>query len=344
MRVARRRDRHGDRGRPGADWIAHDALESLPRQLVADSRWMAYARGLPRRPTRRSSSTTRTRRSRTRSRAGYLRRPARRSSIPTASISTSCPTALRAGLQRLRQHVGLPERHALVAVPLRKDVASPLAAAQRRRGRGQGRRDTRTATSPARRTTPRRTTEGREQDRRPTSRAPRRRRRMARTPKTRTRRRSRRTGRDRLDGFERAPWCCRPGRQLRRPRGRPGKLLYRRAPRTGAATTEGAARLLRPRGARGEDHPRRRDALRADGGRQEAARRREQASSRIVETEGRPEGREAAGDRRPRDAGRSRGRVAADVHRRLAVRARLLLRSRHARRRLDRRCGSATAS
>ena len=37
-----------------------------------------------------------------------------------------------------------------------------------------------------------------------------------------------------------------------------GKLLYRRAPRTGSARRQDPDRLLRPRGARGEDGPRRR--------------------------------------------------------------------------------------
>ena len=50
-----------------------------------------------------------------------------------------------------------------------------------------------------------------------------------------------------------------------------GKVIYRRLPRTGAADETEPARLLGPRGARGEDGRRRRRRLRALGRRQEAA-------------------------------------------------------------------------
>ncbi len=114
-----------------------------------------------------------------------------------------------------------------------------------------------------------------------------------------------------------------------------GQVLYRRGTRTGAAQRPDADRLLRSERPRREDDRRQRARLLASAdGKKLLVRNAQDWFIVDVRPAQKLDKKLAIGD--DVDDGRSVGRVAPDVQRRVARRARLLLRSGHARRRLER--------
>ena len=160
-----RRDRSG----AGLEWRTRSARTCRLR-WSADSRWLTWARPIKETANRRVPRRTRPRQKHQVT-PGYF---ADLSPVfdPDGKYLYSSRTGLRAGLRRFRQQRTYPNSTRIVAMALRKDVASAARRPQRRRGgrEGQGQRQgsserPRTAT----RTRPRTRARGRGQRRRQTA-------------------------------------------------------------------------------------------------------------------------------------------------------------------------------
>ena len=247
------------------DWIGHGGLETFRIQWSPDSRWLTYAR--PDRTTRNSAVFLYDTKS-GEAAPGHDRLPERhaadvrsRGQVPLLRVRSR----VRPGLRQLRQQLDLSEPDAARrgAAAQGREVAARGAQRRRERRRGRGQ-----AGEAGREAGRRKDDDKKPRRRSPTTRKPKRAGAVANVDID-------------LDGFEaRARRAAAQGRQLRRPPGDQGQAAVPAPAAHRLGRREEPDRVLRFRGARGEDGARRWRRVRGDVRRQEAARRAARRSSR----------------------------------------------------------------